>query len=197
MRINLSTRLLHFGMVVVVSYQMISSVFMTPPEPGKMTGIDTTLFYLHVTVFGWAAIIFSGVYALTRFNDSHAWGRLVPWFRAAYRVKFFASARKELPDILRGRLAPPEEKGALAGAVHGFGFLLLLGLGLSGIYVLLGLRTDGTMAYNTLLLLDFHQLCGVLIWGFLAAHIIMTLYHLVLGQYKAIDIFKCGRIPWK
>jgi len=123
MRINLSTRLLHFCMVVVVAYQMISSVLMVAPEPGKMTGIDTTLFYLHVTVFGWAAVIFSGVYAMTRFYEPDAWGRLVPWFSSKYRHAFFKSASKELPGIFRGRLAPPEAKGALAGSVHGLGFL--------------------------------------------------------------------------
>jgi len=169
---------------------------MTVPEPGKLTGIDTTLFYLHVTVFGWAAVIVGGVYAMSRFYEANAWGRLVPWFSKKYLQLFFKSAKKEVPGIFSGHLAPPEDKGALAGAVHGIGFILLLCLGLSGLYVLLGLRSDGTMSEDVLTLLSMHEICGIIVWAFLAAHILMTLYHLILGQRRILDIFQRGRIPW-
>ena len=190
MRINLTTRLLHLLMVVTALCQLLSSVWMKIPEPGKLPGFETKLFFLHIALAGWVAVVISGAYALTRFYEADAWGRLVPWFSAVRRVAFFKSACKEIPDVFRGRLAPPEEKGALAGAVHGFGFLLLIGLGVTGSYVMLGLRTDGTMRSDVLLVFDFHQLFGKLIWTFIGAHLFMTLYHMVLGQRKILDIFR-------
>lgn len=197
MRIDLSIRTLHFGMVTVVFYQLISSIWMLVPEPGKMHGFENTLFALHITIFGWGALILGSVYALIRFYEPEAWGRLIPWFSSKYRSAFFESARKELPNIFKGRLAPPEDTGALAGAVHGFGFLLLIALGLTGGYVAIGIRSDGTMRADTLLLLDFHQLFGFLVWAFIVTHVIMTLYHLILNHRKVVDIFKRGRIPWR
>ena len=194
MRINLTTRVLHLLMIVAALCQLLSSVWMKIPEPGKLPSFETKLFFLHIVLAGWVAVVIGGAYGLTRFYEADAWGRLVPWFSAVRRAAFFKSARKEIPNVFRGRLAPPEERGALAGAVHGFGFLLLIGLGLTGSYVLLGLRTDGAMRGDVLLVFDFHQLFGKLIWMFLGAHVFMVLYHLLLGQLKILDIFRF-RIP--
>ena len=94
MRFNFATRILHISMIVVVSYQMLSSLWMAVPEPGKLTRLENTLFSLHITVFGWASIIIAGVYALMRFYESKAWGRLVPWFSSTRRRAFVNSAKK-------------------------------------------------------------------------------------------------------
>lgn len=197
MRLKLSTRILHISMVIIVAYQLLSSLVMALPEPGKLPGVESTLFSLHITVFGWAAIIVSGVYAATRFFEKEAWGRLVPWFSKDRRRAFYRSARNELPQMFKGKLAPPEDRGALAGAVHGFGFLALLGMGMTGLYVMLGVRPDGNLRDDIQFVLYFHEWFGVLIWTFVGAHIFMTLYHLLLGQTKVIDIFRRGRIRWK
>jgi len=197
MRFKLSTRILHISMAIIVVYQLLSSLVMAVPEPGKLPGIESTLFSLHITLFGWAAIIVSGTYALAQFYDKEAWGRLVPWFSAARRKAFFVSARDELPQMFKGKLAAPERRGALAGAVHGLGFLTLLGLGMTGLYVMLGVRPDGNLRDDIQFVLNFHSWFGFLIWTFIGAHVLMTIYHLLLGQTKVIDIFRHGRIRWK
>ena len=197
MRFNFSTRILHISMIIVVSYQMLSSLWMAVPEPGKLTSLENTLFSLHITVFGWASIIVAGVYALMRFYESEAWGRLVPWFSSTRRHAFALSAKKELPQMLKGKLAPPEDKGALAGAVHGLGFMLLLGMGMTGLYVLFGVRIDGNLSDDIRLVLFFHEWIGVFIWAFLGAHILVSIWHLVIGQWTIIDIFRRGKIRWK
>ena len=197
MRFNFSTRILHISMIIVVAYQMLSSLWMAVPEPGKLTSLENTLFSLHITVFGWASIIVAGVYALMRFYESEAWGRLVPWFSSARRRAFTHSAKKELPQMLKGKLAPPEDKGALAGAVHGLGFMLLLGMGLTGLYVLFGVRIDGNLSEDIRIVLFFHEWIGVFIWTFLGAHILVSIWHLVIGQWAIVDIFRRGKIRWK
>ena len=197
MRFNFSTRILHISMIVVVSYQMLSSLWMSPPEPGKLTSIENTLFSLHITVFGWASMIIAGVYALMRFYESEAWARLVPWFSSIHRRAFVISAKKELPQMFKGKLAPPEDKGALAGAVHGLGFILLLSMGLTGLYVLFGVRIDGDFRDDIRLVLFFHEWFGVLIWTFLGAHVLVSIWHLLIGQWCIVDIFRRGKIRWK
>jgi hypothetical protein len=197
MRFKLSTRILHISMILVVSYQLLSSLWMAVPEPGKLHNLGNTLFSLHITIFGWASIIVSGVYALTRFYESEAWGRLVPWFSSHHRRVFFKSAQQELPQMFKGKLAAPEGKGALAGAVHGFGFLALLGMGMSGLYVLFGVRLDGNLRDDIQFVLHIHEWFGILIWAFLGAHVFLSICHLLVGQISIMDIFRRGQIRWK
>jgi cytochrome b561 len=196
MRISSATRVLHFGMIITVLYQLLSSLIMVAPEPGKMVGFQTILFSLHILFFGWGAFLISAVYSMMLFQDRDRWERLIPWFSAERRAALFNSAGKEIPDMFRGHLAPPEENGVVAGAVHGLGVLLLIALGLTGAYVMLGVRSDGTMRTDTLLLLDFHEFFAVLIWIFLAGHIAMAIYHLILGRRRILDIFQRVKIPW-
>ncbi|MDX8395769.1 MAG: cytochrome b/b6 domain-containing protein [Mariprofundaceae bacterium] len=197
MRINTNIRVLHFSIVVTVIYQLASSIWMAPPEPGKLVGFDAVLFSWHVFFIGWAAFILGCVYAMVKFTEGDDWGRMIPWFSGERRAAFFKSARRELPDVLTGKLAPPEKKGALAGAVHGLGFLLLIALGSTGGYVMNGVRTDGSMTADMNLMLYLHETFGILIWAFLASHVLMVLYHLVLGHPKVLDIFERISIQWK
>lgn len=197
MRLNTVTRVLHYLMIFTVAFQLISSLLMFVPEPGKLVTYETVLFSLHIMLFGWGAFLISSVYAMTRFAEKDAWGRLVPWFSKKYRAAFMKSAKAELPGIFKGELAPPEDRGALAGAMHGLGFLTLIALGLTGAYVMNGVRSDGTMTADMLFMFDMHEMFGVIIWVFLACHVSMVIYHLILGHKRILDIFERPKIRWK
>ncbi|MDX8389666.1 MAG: cytochrome b/b6 domain-containing protein [Mariprofundaceae bacterium] len=197
MRFNKTTRILHYCMVISVLYQLLSSIWMAVPEPGKLVGYEAVLFSWHIMFFGWGAFLISAVYAMTRFSEPNEWIRLIPWFSKKGRSAFVTSAAKELPDVMRGQLAAPESKGALAGAMHGLGFTLLISLGLTGAYVMNGVRSDGSMTMDMNFMLELHSIFGVLIWSFLACHIFMVLYHLLLGHRKVLDIFARIGIRWK
>jgi len=197
MRINKTTRVLHYCLIVTVSYQLLSAEFMRVLEPGKMEGFDTLLFTLHMMVFGWAAFLVASVYIIILHGDKDGWGRLVPWFSASYRSAFFQEVRNDLVSTLRGRFPLPEEQSALSGAVHGAGILLILAQGFTGAYVMLGVRSDGTMRSDTLLFLDLHSFFSVLVWVFLAGHVALFLLHLSAGHRTIMDVFERVKIPWK
>ncbi len=197
MRINTTTRVLHYCMIFTVAFQLISSLFMTVSEPGKLVTYSTVLFSLHIMLFGWGAFLISSVYAATRFGEKDAWGRLVPWFSKKHRTAFIKSAKEELPSVFKGTLSPPENQGALAGAMHGLGFLTLIALGLTGAYVMNGVRSDGLMTQDMLLMFQFHELFGVVIWTFLGFHVFMVFYHLALRHKHILDIFELPHIRWK
>jgi len=189
MRISWAIRMLHYFLLVSAVYQLLSSVWMMVPEPGKLAGVGVALFYMHAWLFGWIALTAACVYALRAYYEPETWGMLLPWFSASGRSALFASMRKEIPDLFRGRLAPLEVKSPLAGAVHGFGILLLIGLGMSGLYLMLGVRSDREMSADTALFFEFHEIFGILAWAFLAGHVFMTLYHLALRHPHLQDIF--------
>lgn len=167
------------------------------PEPGKMIGFRTILFTLHMVFFGWMAFLISTAYAMILYQDKDRWARMAPWFPACRRTAFFKSARREISGIFRGSLVPPEEKGALASATHGLVIFLLIAQGSAGAYVMLGVRSDGTMRPDTLLALDFHAFIGKLIWIFLIGHVCMFIFHLMFGHRKILDVFQRVSIPWK
>jgi cytochrome b561 len=197
MRINTTTRVLHYGMIFCVLYQLISSEFMRVLEPGKMGGFDTILFTLHMMVFGWGAFLIGSVYVAILHEDKDGWGRMVPWFSARYRTAFLKEARYDIASTLRGHFPLPEEQRALPGAVHGAGILLILAQGFTGAYVMLGVRSDGTMRSDTLLFLDLHSFFGALVWIFVIGHVTMFACHLIAGHRTILDVFQRINIPWK
>jgi len=166
-------------------------------EPGKVTTVATFLFTMHMMVFGWGAFLIAMVYVVILHDDQDGWGRMVPWFSARHRAAFFNEARNDIISMLRGRFPVPEQQTALSGAVHGAGILLILAQGFTGAYVMLGVRSDGTMRSDTLLLLDFHAFFGVLVWIFLIGHVMMFFTHLIAGHRSILDIFQGMKISWK
>lgn len=197
MRYSQLARAFHYCMLFVVLYQMIGSIWMTAPEPGKIVSWEMIVFSLHVWLFGWAAFLLGGAYVMIKSRDRDELGRLYPWFSAKRRAAFFASAREEIPGMLKGRLPPAEYKSALAGAVHGLGLALLIAQGTTGAYVMLGLADYSGKSMDVLLMFKLHEFCGILVWVFLAGHIFMTLYHLALGHRAILDIFQRIRIRWQ
>jgi len=184
-------------MIICVLYQLISAEFMRVLEPGKIGGFDTMLFDFHMMIFGWGAFLIGSVYAVILYDDQDGWGRMIPWFTARHRRAFFKEARNDIVSTLRGRFPLPEEQSALSGAVHGAGILLVLALGFTGAYVMLGVRSDGTMREDTLLLLDFHAAFAKLLWIFLIGHVVMFLFHRITGHRTIMDVFQWVHIPWK
>jgi len=196
-RINTSTRVLHFLFILTVAFQLGSALVMRVPEPGKMVIWANVLFSWHIMFIGWTAYLLSFIYAMTRYADKDAWGRLVPWFSKKYRAEFFKSAKEELPGIFTGKLAPPENRTALAGAMHGLGFLTLIALGTTGAYVMNGVRSDGSMTMDMVFMFNLHELFGIVIYVFIACHVSMVIYHLLLGHKRVLDIFERIKINWK
>jgi len=190
MRIDSFTRVLHLSFVITVLFQMGSSLWMFTPEPGKMVGYETILYSWHIMFMGWSAVTVACIYAMVRFAEYHEWTRLIPWFSKSKRAAFFRSAKKELPGVLKGELEKPEKRTALAGAMHGLGFMLLIVMGLTGSYAMLGIRPDGTTSADMQLMFELHSFFGVVVWFFLAGHISMVIYHLILGHKKILDIFQ-------
>lgn len=196
-RIDKTTRVFHYLFIATVVFQLGSALVMRVPEPGKMVIFENVLFSLHIMLIGWTAYLISFIYAMTRFAEKDAWGRLVPWFSKKHRAAFFKSAKEELPGIFTGKLAPPENRTPLAGAMHGLGFLTLIALGTTGAYVMNGVRSDGTMTDDMLFMFELHEFFGVVIYVFIACHVSMALYHVLLGHKKVLDIFERIKINWK
>ena len=197
MRFSQSTRILHLLMIVSVIFQLLSSLWMVTPEPGKIAGAGTNLFTLHIMFFGWLAFIVSATYGMIQRSDPVAWARLMPWFNSERRGRVVAEFRKEFFGIFTGKLTPPEARGSLSGAIHGAGFVLLMALTLTGAYAMLGVDYNDRMRDDVVAFRSMHELLAVFIWTYLGGHVFMVLYHILLGNRHILDIFAAIRINWK
>ncbi len=127
---NTGTRLLHWGMALTVSFQLLISLIMEQPKPGRvLTSTQALSFELHEWV-GLAAvgvIIAHWVWSALLTRDDSGFRHLFPW-DAKGRAKLLV----ELRQILRFQLPQGGTEGGLAGLVHGLGFLAVSAMAATG-----------------------------------------------------------------
>lgn len=174
------TRLLHGGLAIAVTVQLLASTAMVAPEDGHPAD---ALFEVHENA-GLAALGLATAFwiaAMVRRRGT-APGALLPWFSASRRAALGADLRRHLAALRALRLPAHAEDGALASAIHGLGLLLMLGMAMSGTAWLLAGNDDAHAGGLAGLALDAHRLCGNLVWAYLIGHAAMGALHHLRGE---------------
>lgn len=172
----LSTRLVHAGLALAVSTQLVTSLVMAGPTDSSAGDV---LFRVHrysgLVALGFALLFWL---ALTARRHGTPPAALFPWFSAGRRAAFMADLSGHLRSVLRGRPPAYEETAPLACAVHGAGLLLMTAMALSGgLYaarVWAGLQSpdpDGS------LVMTVHFALANLVWAYLIGHAGMAMIH--------------------
>ena len=91
--------------------------------------------------------------------------------------------------LVFGRLQDSGGEDYLARAVHGFGLLLGLGFGCTGMTLFLTMMPDGSLTPAGRFALQTHDFLGALFWLFLIGHVGMALYHQKCGHRALQSIF--------
>jgi len=60
-----------------------------------------------------------------------------------------------------------------------------------------GVRADGSMTMYMVFMFNLHELFGIVIYVFIACHVSMVIYQLLLGHKRVLDIFERIKINWK
>jgi len=165
-----TTRLFHAGVALAVAFQLVISLVMDGPEPGRADGLAL---WAHEYA-GLAALALIALFwlNLTLRRVGTAPGALFPWAAPARRAALRAEALALKDALTRLRLPGHDETAALASAAHGLGLLLMSAMALSGA-AWFWLGGD--------LLLDLHGLFGNLAWAYLLGHAGMAALHHVTG----------------
>ena len=188
-----SVRILHFGIVISILFQLATDQIIGLPEPGHFhRRYDALLVGVHEFV-GVIALIFVGVYLVVRLDDRDSRQRLFPWMFPDSRQQLWRELRDDLPAWLRGSQSLPESGGLLAGAVHGAGIMLALALGLSGALLFIGMGPGGVMPPDIKVVREAHGLMADVMWLFVFGHAGMALLHEIKGHRLMQAMFHLGR----
>ena len=176
-----------------VSSQLLSQYWMFVPSPEKQPESQwmAWLFICHLLI-GISALCFVAVRLMSALENEEDQQQLFPWIAK----KSFASLLNDLSEIpkwFKQGSPAPEQKNKVASTVHGFGLLLTLGLGLTGILFFIGIDSDGAMDVMTHFFRDSHELLAMLLWLYFFGHLLMFIIHLMQGHKQILDIFFTGK----
>ncbi len=188
---NTGTRLLHGGMALTVSFQLLISLIMESPKPGRvLTSTQALSFELHewVGLSAVAVIIAHWVWSALLTRDDSGFRHLFPW-DAKGRAKLLA----ELRQIWRFQLPRGGPEGGLAGLVHGLGFLAVSAMAVTGAILFFTYPKNGATTPFVGSVADLHSFIANLAWVYWYGHIGMALLHEILGHRVLARIFLLRR----
>ncbi|MEY2334299.1 cytochrome b/b6 domain-containing protein [Acidithiobacillus ferrianus] len=188
---NTGTRLLHGGMALTVSFQLLISLIMESPKPGRvLTSTQALSFELHewVGLSAVAVIIAHWVWSALLTRDDSGFRHLFPW-DAKGRAKLLA----ELRQIWRFQLPRGGPEGGLAGLVHGLGFLAVSAMAVTGAILFFTYPKNGAKTPFVGSVADLHSFIANLAWVYWYGHIGMALLHEILGHRVLARIFLLRR----
>ncbi len=188
---NTGTRLLHWGLALTVSFQLLISLIMEQPKPGRvLTSTQALSFEFHEWV-GLAAVgvvVAHWIWSALLTRDDSGFRHLFPG-DASGRAKL----RAELRQILRLQLPEGGPEGGLAGLVHGLGFLAVSAMAATGAVLFFAFPENGAETALVGNVADLHSLIANLVWVYWYGHIGMALLHQILGHPVLARIFLLRR----
>ncbi len=178
------SRWLHAGIAFGVTWQLFSSLWMTPSwAKAEYNSLGGILFSLHAWV-GLMTALFILWHWLWLASDAGARRQLFPW-RGPW-----AQVLAEAKGLLQGSLPPTGPHGGLVGLVHGLGLLAVTWMGLTGAAIFFFLPQGGTSPGATLhSLVPLHTLLANIVWAYWIGHVSMVALH-VLRRDRIWNIFR-------
>lgn len=178
-------------MALTVSFQLLISLIMEQPKPGRvLTSTQALSFELHEWV-GLAAagvVIAHWVWSALLTRDDSGFRHLFPW-DAKGRAKLLV----ELRQVLRLQLPQGGPEGGLAGLVHGLGFLAVSAMAVSGTVLFFMYPKNGAETPFVGNVANLHSLIANFVWVYWCGHIGMALLHEILGHRVLARIFLLRR----
>ena len=179
----LLTKVLHAGLLLAVSHQLLVVGFVERPRAASP---GNAFFVWHETI-GLATlgiVTAFWLWALVRRLETAA-AALFPWLMKCRRHVLWQDVRAHVYELRRFRLRHADES-ALASATHGLGLLVVAGMASTGAVIALGGVPGGTI-------LQVHKLLANLMWGYVIAHAAVALLHQAQGRRVLQRMFSSTR----
>lgn len=188
MKFGRVTRILHSLIAAGILLELLLSLEMRTPRPGRvLTPLQSFNYEAHRLV-GMAVLAVLIVHWMV-FMAGHAHkgiGHFYPWFSRA-RMKEVVD---EVRELLTFRIADPERNDSLSGAIEGLGLLIGTILAVSGAVLFFGIADNGAMSRAVRAVREFHEFWGPAMWTYLGVHAGAVMVHLGLGHRSILAIFR-------
>ncbi|MEO5363707.1 MAG: cytochrome b/b6 domain-containing protein [Magnetococcus sp. DMHC-8] len=174
------TRLLHLLMATGIVAELVLSLVMVHPKPGRL---GDTFYALHAT---WGQVLLGLL--LVHWIWRMAWSgnisvaMLFPWFSGNRCRAIYSDMQRYMAHAIRLRLPDSRQVSPLASAVQGLGLVVATLLGVSGIALSFGMEADGAMPGWVHVVKEGHEALGSLLWGYLVVHATMAVLHQWAGH---------------
>jgi cytochrome b561 len=182
------TRILHALIAIGISLELLLSLIMKTPKPGRvLTTLQSFGFEAHkmmgIAVF--SAILLHWLV----FATGHAYkgiGHFFPW---SSRARMDAVLR-DIRELVTLKVADPAQKDSFSGAIEGLGFAVGSILATSGLVLFFGIAENGAMNALVHAVKEFHEFWGPVMWGYVGIHAGATMLHIWLGHRSVLSIFR-------
>ncbi|MBF0126173.1 MAG: cytochrome b/b6 domain-containing protein [Magnetococcales bacterium] len=175
------TRLLHLLIASGLVVQLVNSLVMVHPKPGRQ---GDTWYGMH-EIWGQALLgllVAHWIWCLLRAGNI-SFALLFPWFSPSRRLAIKEDIRRYLDHAARFRLPDSGERiSPLASAVQGLGLSVATLLGVSGLILFVAMEENGEMSGWARGIKEAHEVMGALMWGYLLVHGIMVVLHQLAGH---------------
>jgi len=182
------TRFLHTLIALGIALEMLLSLVMRMPRPGRVVSPLQAYSYEVHRILGMAVLVVLvlhwGVFAAGRAYKGIA--HFFPWFSRARMQVVWA----ELRDILRLEIGDPEHTDDFAGAIEGIGLVVGSLLAATGAVLYFGVAPDGAMSGAVRAVREFHEFWGPVMWTYLIIHAGAAMAHVWLGHRSILEIFR-------
>lgn len=192
MQYNQMTRWLHAGIALGVSSQLIVSLIMEEPKPGRpFTGLGAAAFEVHeATGMFVTALLLLHWLALFTGHIPLGLGHLFPWFSKQRLCAVIGDARSQWT---KRRLNDTPQASTLAGAVHGLGLLVTTLMAMTGATLFFGMAENGAMSPLVKDIKEVHEFTSNLLWAYMIGHVGVAVLHQWLGHRTLTEMFKLGK----
>lgn len=185
------TRLLHLCLAIGVTAQLLISLVMVYPKPGRL---PNQWYEVHETL-GAALLGVLLAHWLWSLGRSLIRGEaflLFPWLSLGRLRDLAEDCRDTLAQMRRGRLPADDEPRPLPAAIQGLGLLAATFLAASGCALLVGMGPDGSLSAPLHAVKEAHEAVAPLMWAYLVVHPVMGVLHQMFGHRSLNRIFGRG-----
>ena len=175
------TRLLHLSVAAGVTLQLLTSLVMVTPKPGRTAN---SWFEIHENV-GIAVLAVVAIYWLwvaARAARRADGGMLFPWFSRRRLRELGEDALATLTDVARLKLPRDDGPRPLPSAVQGLGLLLVLFMAGTGTILAIGMAPDGAKSAPIHAVAELHETAAPLMWAYLIGHPLLGFLHQLAGH---------------
>lgn len=174
------TRLLHLLFATGIVVQLVLSLIMVYPKPGRL---GDSFYALHAT---WGQVLLGllvvhWIWCLVRKKDV-SFTFLFPWFSPSQYRAILEDIKRHIDHATHFSLPDTSHPSPLASAVQGLGLSVATLLGVSGTLLFFGMEADGAMMGWLHDIKEAHEVLGTLLWIYLVIHAIMGMLHQWAGH---------------
>ena len=182
------TRLLHLLVALGVTSQMLTSLVMIYPKPGRL---PNQWYELHeaVGITLLAVVSLHWLWALARRVWRGETLMLFPWFSATKLRALWKDVVETVEGLRHARLPDGPETRPHPAAVQGAGLLRALFMAGTGTTLAVGMAPDGALSLPLHAVKEIHEAAAAPMWIYLIAHPLLGLAHQLAGHRTLSRMF--------